>query len=124
MSHNRNKFRSARKNLIVENLDFSDYDLIEGGSDIEKLHSVFYSEYGHNVKRLGLHEAIKQWLRGLPTCCTIPFWDSEIIQWGIDSGMLPENTSEAKCNSFTCPHSGLYWNGAAMAIVSMFITIK
>jgi hypothetical protein len=124
MSHNRTKFKAARQALILDNLDFSDYDLPETMTDIEKLHSVFMSEYGHNVERYGMQEALKNWLLGLPTCCTIPFYNHDIEQWGIDNGMLPENPSEAKSFSFTCPHHGLYWNGAAMTILSMFNKIK
>lgn len=72
-------------NLIYSCIDLSEH--AEGAT----LKSIILGETGKGFMTV---ESVESWLRGLPSACTIPFWDNEIIEilescgnghWSVDS---------------------------------------
>jgi len=62
----------------------------EFDSDADRINfffDCFESEYGFFVSRYGLQGAISEYLQGLPSCISLPFYYSEIGQllesWGV-----------------------------------------
>lgn len=81
---------------LMECIDFN-------GSNSEKLHSVlivFNSDFNfdQNKRRYPNHkDRFSEWLQGLPSCFTIAFYNSEILELAEKWGSLPINaTSEQK----------------------------
>lgn len=59
------------KAIVTDAIDH-DY-LLECGS----LSNVYQAEYGYNGTSL---KACKDYLQGLPSVCTVPFWNGEILE--------------------------------------------
>lgn len=71
------KLQSVIKQIVLQNIDLG----MEGYESLT-LRQVYDSEYGY----LGVTpQACKDYLQGLPTVCTIPFYNSEIL------GILEKN---------------------------------
>jgi len=51
---------------------------LEGHPKDATLESTLLSEYGHEVQRIGILKALSEWLRGLPSACTVPFMYCDI----------------------------------------------
>lgn len=67
---------------IIDNIDLSDYNLDESADlfdKVNKLYEVFKSEYGFMIDRVGQVNAFKEWLQGLPSTLTVPFYNHDII---------------------------------------------
>ncbi len=71
---------------------------VQCSNDAEKvafLLNTFEREYGHEIKRYkSVIRAIAEWLAGLPTACTVPFMNYDILEKGRAWGMIAENASE------------------------------
>ncbi len=52
------------------------------------------SEYGHMVKRVGEHKALAEYYAGLPSICTLAFYNTDILNLAVLWGSLPENYTE------------------------------
>lgn len=60
------------KAIVNDSID-QGYLLLEGGS----LSNIYNSEYGYN----GVSpKACMNYLQGLPSVCTVPFWNGEILE--------------------------------------------
>src|SRR6185437_8548517 len=73
----------------------------ELNTNTEKLQFIadtFKSEYGYNIKRLGLQETLKEWFMGLPSSFNIDFTYHDIIERAKELGSLPENATETQEN--------------------------
>jgi len=103
------------RELILENLDFCGYDGLSGKNDKEKLEEVFFSEYGHGAKSKGLQKAVEDWLRGLPSCIDIPFYNGDILTLAKSWGTLPENATEKQEDKIL----DNYWPLMASAVSSL-----
>lgn len=101
--------KKARQH-IIESITWDGYEVeTEPKTDEEKLiflHKTFLAEYGWAVDRFGLSIAIKEWLQGLPTVCTIAFYNHEILELGKEWGSLPENATEKQEDKIL----DNYWN--------------
>ena len=55
---------------------------------VQGLFDAFYSEYSFRIKQVGLQNAIRDWLQGLPSVIGIDYFESSIealtIHWGND----------------------------------------
>ena len=57
--------------------------------------------YTYNKRRFPcLSERIGDYLRGLPSCCSIDFWDDDILKLGLVWGVL-DSTEGRKAEKFT-----------------------
>lgn len=75
---------------IIENIDFTDYGIINDGylyDKIKTLYNIFKREFIHgNNKHLNEVILFKDWLQGLPNVLSVPYTYSEILQNGILAG--------------------------------------
>lgn len=82
----------AVRAYVVSVIDFE-------GTDAEKLRFFFdtlQSEYGHEVRRLGMQRAITEYLRGLPSSINHAFTNCEVIDLLTDWGYIHVMTSESQ----------------------------
>ena len=75
---------------IVDNIDFDGYNLDNDVSlydKIKTLYNIFKIEYGFNIQRLGEKKAFSEWLSGLPSALTVPFYYYEMLDNAKNYGM-------------------------------------
>lgn len=106
------------KNTIVDNIDLSGYDLDNDMylyDKVKTLYNIFKLEYLHaNNKHQNEVFLFSEWLKGLPSVCTVPFENYLILQNALVSGFNLD--SEDKENDFL----ENYWINLANA----FYTLK
>lgn len=106
------------ENTIVDNIDLSSYDLDNDMylyDKVKTLYNIFKREYLHaNNKNQNEIFLFSEWLRGLPSVLTVPFYNKEILQNALLSGFNLD--SEDKENDFL----EKYWINLANA----FYTLK
>lgn len=111
------------KKLILECFDFTGYT-VQAENDTPEAqvacaYSIFLSEMGWQLKapyNKPLADVCQQWLQGLASACTIPFYNNDILQWGENNGLIKPNASEKKQDQFI----DQYWLTTANALASMF----
>lgn len=76
------------------------------------------SEYGFMIKRVGLQNAIREWLLGLAINCDFTYFDIEqrLKSWGV----LADNESETKLGK----ELDLYWDRLAAVIAQNIRKVK
>lgn len=75
---------------IIENIDFDGYGYANDCylyDKIKTLYNIFKSEYGFMIDRVGNVNAFKEWLMGLPSVLTVPYWNHEILENARKSGI-------------------------------------
>ena len=84
------------KQLILNNIDSSGYDekVITPTEKIRFIEKIFLIEQGYLINRLGKQKAIEEWLRGLPSALTLPFYNYDILNIAKEWGTLKENATE------------------------------
>ena len=84
------KYKTFYENTILENIDLEGYgysNKLPLYDKINVLYIAFKREYLHeNNKHLGEIFLFSEWLRGLPSLCTVPFYNFEILQNGLKAG--------------------------------------
>ena len=72
------------ENTILNNIDLDGYNLPNNLTDFEKVkavYNIFKDEYLHaNNKHINIENLFCDWLQGLPSCLTIPFYNYEILE--------------------------------------------
>jgi hypothetical protein len=82
---------------------------------VQNLYKIFVSEYVHaNNKHLSENFLFSEWLSGLPSSCSVPFYNSDILQNGLLAGF--DLSTEEKEDNFL--HS--YFKNLSIA----FFTLK
>lgn len=102
---------------ILNSIDLESYELEDTQGIYEKVqlvYNIFLEEKGWEVDRVGKKKAFEDWLRGLPTVLTVPFYNSEIIENALLSGI--DVSTEDKEYGFL----ESYWTKLAKA----FFTLK
>lgn len=95
MSKSRELDRTA-KQYIIDNID-REYCETKTGSPkdtIAALKRAFYAEYGWRVEQVGEQKALMDWFQGLPSACTVDFYNDEILKLAVKWGSIPENATE------------------------------
>jgi hypothetical protein len=75
---------------IVDNIDFDGYGLdndVNLYDKIKTLYNIFKLEYGWNIERMGEKTAFAEWLSGLPSALTVPFYYYEMLENAKNYGM-------------------------------------
>ena len=106
------------KQLIIDCIDLSGYD-IKVNTPIEKIREVekiFYTEYGYMINRVGKLKALIEWLQGLPSVLTIPFYNVEIIEIAKKWGSLKMNATEKQEDKILLN----YWRFMANQLLQLF----
>lgn len=71
---------------ILDSIDLEGYDIkgsinkLNPKEKILRLYKIFLDEYGYNIKRYGMTKAFSEWLSGLPSSCSVPFYYNDIIE--------------------------------------------
>tara|TARA_R100001082_G_scaffold106949_1_gene80335 strand:- start:82 stop:405 length:324 start_codon:yes stop_codon:yes gene_type:complete len=58
----------------------------------QELKEKFNSEYGFQIKRMGLYKACEDWLRGM--ALDIPYWNDELAPFAVQMGSLDKDYTE------------------------------
>ena len=90
------------ENIILEGIDLESYD-IKAESNFDKVnaaHKVFLSEYGFAINRMGEVKAFKEWLQGLPTVVSVPFYNNEILAIGYVNNYIKADATEEEEDNF------------------------
>ena len=91
--------------LITDSIDFDilgEYyqvpPTVAFGQLCAMVQTIAKKEVSHYFKTDGTSDAtgISEWLRGLPSVCSVPFTYYDIEQWLRDNGVLVESSSERK----------------------------
>lgn len=94
------------REYLLSVIDGSDYEVVTETEQQKKdfIKETFWSEYGFNVKRVGLQKACEGYLRGLPSSCSVEFWNDEIIKmlksWGVITETMREATQYKKVDDY------------------------
>lgn len=84
-------YNDPTSQLLLESIDCEYLELPESASIDEKIKAAkdcFYSELGFRVKQTTQREAVQYWLQGLCSAVSVPFYNQDIIEWGIATGVL------------------------------------
>ncbi len=89
------------KAIVINSFDLEAYNINTEGLTIaqqaQKVLECFGSEYDHVAIRQqipNLQLRIASWLMGLPSVCTVPFYNNEILEHGKNIGQLKQNATE------------------------------
>ena len=96
------------ENTILNNIDLDGYNLPNNLTDFEKVkavYNIFKDEYLHaNNKHINIENLFCEWLQGLPTCLTIPFYNYDILENAKQYGAFNLVTEKDKDIFLNC-----YW---------------
>ncbi len=97
----KNNFNLALKAIVINSFDLEAYDIETEGLTIaqqaQKVLECFSSEYdcAYNIRQFPNRQMrIAEWLKGLPTVCTVPFYNGEIVEHGKRIGQLKQDATE------------------------------
>ena len=108
--------RKAFKGLILSCVDSSGYNVdLDSATDAQKikfLSDTINSELGWVLEKQTPFAMAKHWLTGLASACTIPFYNSQVVEWLESNGYIVTPHNEDKAID-------QYWDNAAFALVAM-----
>ena len=96
-------YYTVYENIIINNINLDAYDMSNNQELFDKIksvHNIFKSEYGHEIKRRGEKKAFKEWLQGLPSVLTVPFYNNEILNIGYVHGLVKADATEEEEDNF------------------------
>lgn len=100
---------------IIDNIDFDAYGINNDGylyDKIKTLYNIFKREYVHaNNQHLSEQKLFAEWLQGLPSVLSVPFYYNEIIENAEKAGIKIKNEEQFCAN---------YWSNLSNA----FFTLK
>ena len=113
---------AREENYILSCIDGEGYGvtLKTDSKKLQFLFDTFKSEYGWSIERYGAFKALQEWLMGLPSCCTIAFYNHDILELAREWGRLPVNATE-KQEYEILEH---YWAFMAMRILGLWNKYK
>lgn len=110
-------YKTMYENIILGSIDFDCYDVDEPNTDKEKIHLVyklFKEEYVHEYNK---HKSdaynFAEWLRGLPSLMTVPFYNHEILEIAKDYGHTFANEREEEVFLES------YWSRLSTSFISL-----
>jgi hypothetical protein len=81
--------------VLLESFDEDYYfDYLTESQKFEKCYQTFLAECGWCIQREGNRAAFREWLKGLPTACSVPFTNWDIVQHAIKTGHLSRSASK------------------------------
>lgn len=75
---------------VLSIIDFSGYEDKE--NTVSNVLTTLMDEYGHEVKRLGMRKAFKEWASGLPSCFNVLFYYNDVNEFLVKSGVKLSNS--------------------------------
>lgn len=97
---------------------YADTPLTTRRETVQHIKDRFLSEYGHEVKTVGIHRAMISWLQGLPL--PLPYTDHEILVKTKEWGSLPSNPTEKQEEKIVKN----YWSFMATQILKLFAALE
>lgn len=106
------------KQLIIDCIDLSGYEknINDPLQKIRAVEKIFYTEYGFMINRIGKLKALTEWLQGLPSVLTLPFYNVEILEIAKKWGSLKMNATEKQEDKILLN----YWNYMANQLLQLF----
>lgn len=98
----------------------TDIDTSTDKGKLEFLYNTFQGEYGWNVKRIGMVNAFREWLMGLPGAIRIEWTNYDILQLAKSWGCIPENATDKEEQKIL----DNYWNLIAVKSFQLFRKYK
>ena len=89
--------------IIIENIDLESYELSNDVylyDKIKTLYNIFKMEYGYNIERMGERRAFCEWLQGLPSALTVPFYNYDILNRAYLHDAIKANATEEQEEKF------------------------
>lgn len=94
--------RKFYRDTIIDNINFEGYEdnldilgvSMEEGFDhelyvnIHNVYHIFKREYGFMCTTIGEYNAFKEWLQGLPSVLTVPFYNYDILENAKNAGFF------------------------------------
>lgn len=97
--------------LVLENIDLSEYDYvptpvkhIDNYLKVQYVYGIFLEEQVPqlvNKTRSTQVKSFEKWLRGLPTCFTLPIYYTEFTQWAKEVGLSLETEMDYLATFYT-----------------------
>ena len=104
------------ESTILNAIDFDSYEIETPKNNfdkVKKLHRIFLREYGFMIERVGKRNAFSEYLMGLPSVCTVPFYNGEIIENAEKAGLIKKSSNDNKQQHFIDNYftrlSGAFW---------------
>ena len=85
---------------VIDNITLEAYDIESKGSheDVQQVHSIFLDERGFIIKQIGEVPSFIEWIQGLPSVFTVPFYNYQILENAKKAGYKLD--TEAKEDDF------------------------
>lgn len=102
----RNNIQKQVSEYLMSVIEGADYDVITETEQQKKdfIKETFWSEYGFQAKHLRLQKACQDYLMGLPSSCSVVYWNDEIIKmlksWGVIKESMQEETQYKKVDEY------------------------
>ena len=109
------------KTILLNSCDnegYNDQVLETEAEKIQFLKDTFYSELGWNVQRKGLRPVCQDWLQGLASACTVPFYNGEIIE--LYEKSLGRKLSEVEQDRILFSNTNSYWYNLSLTLADIF----
>lgn len=92
-----NVYKTFFEKTIIDNINFEGYGFSNDMylyDKIKTLYNIFKQEYGFMIERVGEVNAFKEWLQGLPSVLTVPFYNYDIINNATEAGLLTATSDD------------------------------
>ena len=90
MKTKKTNYKTFFENTIIDNIDFEGYNINNNGylyDKIKTVYNIFLSEYVHESnKHINEKKLFCEWLQGLPSVLTVPFYNCDILENAKKSG--------------------------------------
>lgn len=117
------KYYTFYESTILDSIDLSAYgiDATTNFDKVQAVYKIFLSEYGHEIARQRGNEvaAFREWLMGLPSVLTVPFYYCDQIKRAYVHGLLPANCTESQEDEF-CQS---FFDNCAQAFFTLFYNL-
>jgi hypothetical protein len=116
------KYLTFSEQIILESIDLDGYD-VSANTDLEKINEVyeiFKSEYGYMIERIGERKAFEEWLQGLPSALSVPFYNYRILELAYERKAITTYKNERMTEHTENNFLNHYWTRLAHA----FFTLK
>jgi hypothetical protein len=107
---------------IIDNINFEGYGIDNDGylyDKIKTLYNIFKQEYGFMIERVGEVNAFKEWLQGLPSVLTVPFYNYDIINNAREVGLLRATSDDWFKEKEEDSFLDRYWYRLALAFFNL-----
>lgn len=117
MKLNHHKYKKNYETYILNSIDSEGYD-ITTNSDKDKINffiDTFYKEKGYEIKRKGLYSTLSEYLSGLPSSISLPYYNEDIINLAIQMGSVDSELNNAQKDKIISN----YFSFMAMQIINI-----